>query len=107
MTKQTGTIITVVVGVLSLCCASFCCLLGGIMFTGGGEWSTDLGIPQTGQIDPLFGIGPCCLSILILVVPLLLCWFFLLRDKEESTGMEMEMEEEYEYEGTIEDDNPY
>ncbi len=79
------------------------------MFIGGGEWSTDLGIPQVGQIDPLFGIGPCCLSILTLVVPLLLCWFFLLRDKEEGTememGMEMEMEPEEEFEGTIEEDD--
>lgn len=84
MNKQTGTIITIVVAVLALCCSSLCCLSGGGIFAGGEKWSTDLGIPQTSQIDPLFGIGPCCLSILILIVPLLL-WIFLVRGAEEET----------------------
>jgi hypothetical protein len=103
MTKQTGTIITIVVAVLSLCCSSFCCLLGGGILFGGGEWSTDLGIPQAGQIEPIYGGGPCCLSILILVVPSLLCWLFLVRGKEDTMGIEMEEE----YEGIIEDDISY
>jgi len=80
-------IITIVVAVTTLCCSSFCCLFGGSMLLGGGEWSTDLGVPQTGQINPLYGTAPCCLAILIWIVPLLL-WVFLVRGAEEEAIVE-------------------
>ena len=83
MTKQTGTIITIVVAVLTLCCSSFCCLFGGLTLLGQGEWSTDLGVPQAGQIDPLYGASIVCLGILVWVAPVLL-WFFLVRGKEDA-----------------------
>jgi len=86
MTKQTGTIITVVVGVLAfLCCTIPLCIFGIAIFTGQMPWSTTVGqTTQTGTIQPAYGIAPCCLSILVLVVPVLL-WFFLVRGKENGS----------------------
>jgi hypothetical protein len=83
MTKQTGMIITIVVAVLTLCCSSFCCLFGAGTLLGGGEWSTELGVPETGQIDPVYGVPVICLGILLWVVPVLL-WLFLVRGKENA-----------------------
>jgi len=76
-------IITIVVAVMTLCCSSFCCLFGGITLLGGGEWSTELGVPETGQIEPLYGTPIICVGILLWVVPLLL-WIFLVRGKEDA-----------------------
>jgi len=83
MSKQTGMIITIVVAVLTLCCSSFCCLFGGITALGGGEWSEEIGIPESGQIEPILGVSTICLGILAWVVPLLL-WLFLVRGKENA-----------------------
>ncbi len=80
MSKQTGTIITIVAAVLTLCCSSLCCLSGTVTLAGGGEWSEDIGV---GQIEPTLGIPVICLGILIWVVPLLL-WLFLVRGKENA-----------------------
>lgn len=85
MSKQTGTIITIVVAVLTLCCSSLCCLSGAITLAGGGTWSAELGAPETGQIDPVYGVPVICLGILVWVVPLLL-WLFLVRGKENGVG---------------------
>ena len=75
MTKQTGTIITIVAGVLAfLCCTIPLCLLGIAIFAELIPWS----------IEAAWGIAPCCLSILVLVVPLLL-WVFLVRGKENGS----------------------
>jgi len=108
MTKQTGTIITVIVAVITLlCCTGPLCSGGIALFTDVGTWSSDID-----SIPPASGIAPCCLSILVLVVPVL-CWLFLVRNKQETMGMEMdmememEMEPEEEFEGTIEDDISY
>jgi len=86
MTKQTGTIITIVVGVLAFLCCTVPLCIGGIMiFAGLGTWNTELGTgTQTGTIPTAYGFAPCCLSILVLVVPLLL-WFFLVRGKENGS----------------------
>jgi hypothetical protein len=83
MSKQTGMIITIVVAVLTLCCSSFCCLSGVATLLGGGEWSSELGYPESGQIEPVYGVPVICLGILLWVVPLLL-WLFLVRGKEDS-----------------------
>lgn len=89
MTKRTGTIITIVVAVLTLCCSASCCLFGGLFATGQGEWTTDVGGLDTGQIDPVFGIPLICLGILAWVVPVLL-WVFLVRRKNgEATATNM------------------
>ncbi len=90
MSKQTSIIITIVVAVLTLCCSSCCCLFGGITLFGGGEWSTALGVPETGQIEPLYGIPIICMGILLWVVPLLL-WLFLVRGKENAVAVEEDM----------------
>ena len=87
MSKQTGTVITIVVGVLTLlCCTIPLCIGGIVIFAGLGEWSAEFGPgAETGNIPPAYGIAPCCLSILLLVVPLLL-WLFLVRGKENGVG---------------------
>ena len=108
MTKQTGTIITVVVAVITfLCCVGPLCSAGIALFADVGTWSSDLGsYSGSGSIPQAYGIAPCCFSILVLIVPVL-CWVFLVRNKGEATGMDMEMEPEEEFEGTIEDDISY
>lgn len=85
MTKQTGMTVTIVVGVLTLLCCTLPMCVGGItIFAGLGEWSTEFGpSSQSGAISPAYGIAPCCLSILVLIVPLLL-WLFLVRGKEDA-----------------------
>jgi hypothetical protein len=95
MTKQTGTVITIVLAALTLlCCTAPLCSAGIALFFGAGE-ELDLGV----EIPPGVGIVPCCLSILLLVVPLL-SWLFLVRGKEDGV-----VEEEY-IEGSIEEDFP-
>ncbi len=86
MTKQTGTIVTAVVGVLVLLCCTIPLCIGGFMiFAGLGTWNAEFGSnAQTGVIPSAYGIAPCCLSVLVLVVPLLL-WVFLVRGKENNS----------------------
>jgi len=98
MTKQTGTIITIVVGILTLLCCTIPLCSGGLMlFAGLGEWTSEFGPDmQAGEIPAAYGIAPCCLSVLVLVVPLL-CWLFLVRGREGAVA------EEY-IEGSIEED---
>ena len=77
MTKQTGTIITIVVAVLTLCCSTICCASG--IFT-----LVDEG--RTLDIEPyvgIVGIPAICLGLLVWVLPLLL-WLFLVRGKENT-----------------------
>ncbi len=95
MTKQTGTIITIVVAVLALCCSTVCCTSGIITAVSDRQYVEGLEV----YVEPYYGAFPCCLSILVLIVPLL-CWFFLVRGKDDTTGMGIEEE----FEGTIEDD---
>jgi len=75
MTKQTGTIITIVVAVLTLCCSAVCCASGIVTATSGGQWLDDI------YVEPYYGVPVICLGILVWVVPLLL-WLFLVRGKE-------------------------
>ncbi len=98
MTKQTGTIITIVVAAVTLLCCTLPLCSGGIAILAGlGEWSSEFGPDiQTGDIPAASGIAPCCLSILVLVVPLL-CWLFLVRRKGDAVAEEI-------IEGSIEED---
>ena len=93
MTKQTGTIITIVLAALTLlCCTTPLCSAGIAFFAGAGE-----NLDPTWDIPPSVGVAPCCLSILVLVVPVL-AWVFLVRGKEDAI-----IEDEY-IEGSIEED---
>ncbi|MDY7078129.1 MAG: hypothetical protein SXV54_14535 [Chloroflexota bacterium] len=85
MTKQTGTIITIIVGVLTLlCCTGPLCTGGILILADLGALISELDPSlQTGTIPQTYAIAPCCLSILVLVVPLLL-WLFLVRGKNNS-----------------------
>lgn len=84
MDKKKGTTITIIVGIITLLCCTTPMCLGGIgIFTGTGTWTTTIGLDtQTGDIPIAWGALPCCLSILVLVVPLL-SWIFLVRGKED------------------------
>jgi hypothetical protein len=101
MTKQTGTIITIVVASITLLCCTLPLCSGGIAILAGlGEWTSEFGPDmQTGDIPAASGIAPCCLSILVLVVPLL-CWVFLVRGKDDTAGAAVEEV----IEGSIEED---
>jgi hypothetical protein len=81
MNKQTGTIITIVIAVLTLCCSATCCL-GGVLVALNEEINLYWGI------EPAWGIAPCCLSILVWVAPLLL-WLFLVRGKNGDSGNDL------------------
>ena len=78
MTKQTGTIITIVLAVVVACPSIFCCLFGALTAAGQGTFT---GISdQTGQIPPAVGVGLICLSLIGLLVPVA-SWFLLVRGK--------------------------
>lgn len=98
MTKQNGTIITIVVAIITfLCCTGPLCSAGAMIFADLGTWNSEFGsYSDTGTIPQSYGVAPCCLSILVLVAPLL-CWLFLVRGKENAVT------EEY-IEGSFEDD---
>lgn len=78
MNKQTGTIITIVAAVLTLCCSVTCCGFG--IFTIVDEGYT-LGLDMSPYA---VGIPGVCLAILVWIVPVLL-WVFLVRNQEDST----------------------
>ena len=78
MTKQTGTIITIVLAVIVACPSIFCCLFGALSAAGQGTFTGVSG--ELGQIPPAVGIGLVCLSLIGLLVPVA-AWFFLVRGK--------------------------
>jgi hypothetical protein len=93
MTKQTGTIVTIILAALTLlCCTAPLCSAGIALFARAGE-----NLDPSLEIAPGVGFVPCCLSILVLVVPVL-SWVFLVRGKEDAI-----VEDEY-IEGSIEED---
>jgi hypothetical protein len=72
MDKRTGTIITIVGGVVALClCLG--CVGGGIGWSASGD-----------EFQPL-GLILLCPALLTWALPILL-WVFLVRDKEDGTG---------------------
>ncbi len=73
MDRQTGMIITVIVAVLTLCCSVLCCTTGLLI-------ALNEQLELYWDIEPGVGVAPCCLSILVWVIPVLL-WFFLVRGK--------------------------
>ncbi len=76
MDKKTGTIITIVAAVLTLCCSITCCVGGILNMVDGGN---TLGL----DINPyLIGLPAVCLGILGWAIPILL-WVFLVRGRED------------------------
>jgi len=90
MSRQTGTVITIVVAVITLCCSSFCCLFGALTLFGGATWSEELG---TGEIPPVYGAPVICLGLLVWLVPLLLYLFLVQRQPPAETADYEEIEE--------------
>lgn len=83
MDKQTGTIITIVVAVLSLCCSVTCCGVG--LYHALFEEVIDIEQP--------YGFITICPAILVWVIPVLL-WVFLVRNQEQKEeGMGEEFDE--------------
>ncbi len=76
MDRQTGITITIVLAVLTLCCSTTCCISGAFM-------TIDQGAALDTYIEPIWGMIPLCLSVLIWIVPLLV-WILLVRKKEVS-----------------------
>jgi hypothetical protein len=77
MTRQTGLIITIASAILVGCPSLFCCLFGAISAAGQGTF--ELG-QDSGQIDPMVGVGLVCLSLIGLAAPIAV-WFFTVRGK--------------------------
>lgn len=77
MNRKTGTIITVVVAVLTLCCSATCCAGGLVM-----AFSKQLDVGYEGEW--YYGLPLICLALLAWVLPFL-AWYFLVRGKENST----------------------
>jgi len=79
MTKQTGTTITLVVAILTLCCSLTCCAAGIFIL---------IDQNQTIDIDAepyVAGIPTICLGVIVWIIPLLL-WLILVRGKEEPSA---------------------
>ena len=54
MSKQTGTIVTVIVALITLCCSIGACTAGVVIATSQLEWPEDLGVPRSGLIEPAY-----------------------------------------------------
>jgi hypothetical protein len=76
MSKQTGTVITIIVALMTLCCSMTCCGSGIYTAASGGQWVDELNL----YLDWWYGLPVICLGILVWVVPLLL-WLLLVRGK--------------------------
>ena len=81
MSKQTRIIITVVVALLTLCCSSIICSVGGMIAFGSVDWWEDLGVYTGGEIDHFYGVPVICLGLLIWVIPVVLAVFVARRSK--------------------------
>lgn len=77
MTKQTGTIITIILAIVVACPSIFCCLFG--IITAAGAGTATLG-EQSSQIPQPVGFVLICLSLIGLLVPGV-AWFLLVRGK--------------------------
>ena len=87
MDKKTGTIITIVVAVLTLCCSLACCGGGIATLTGNGTYTMGT---DSGNLPTWAGIPGICLAILVWAVPVLL-WVFLVRNAEDETADPMDV----------------
>ncbi len=78
--KNTGMIVTVITALLCGCCSLFTCIMGIGTVTGNGTY--DLG--GTSQpMPPTTGYVFLCLSIIIIIIPIVV-GFFMLRKKPEA-----------------------
>ncbi|MFB0534817.1 MAG: hypothetical protein ACETWR_07530 [Anaerolineae bacterium] len=79
MTRKTGSIITIVLAVLTLCPSFFCCVFGATTLAGRGTY--ELGA-ESGALPPTVGLPLILLALLAWLVPLA-SWFFLVRGKTD------------------------
>ena len=86
MTKQTGTIITIVLAVIFGCCGLITCSSGVIALAGLGTWDTTdfSGVTRTGQIPPVYGLPIICLGIVFVAIPVV-SYFLWVRGKNGDT----------------------
>lgn len=77
MNKNTSMIVTIVVALLCSCCALFTCIMGFGGVTGNGTYSVG-GVDQ--PMPPTAGYALLCLSVILILVPIV-TGFFLLRKK--------------------------
>ena len=77
MSKQTGTIVTIVAAVLTFLCSMTCCIAGAGIAA--NEW---LDLTEF-HVKWSYGALSVCSGILVWLVPLLL-WLFLVRRKEHA-----------------------
>ncbi len=81
MNKNTSMIITVVLALLCSCCSLFTCIMGFGGITGNGTYNLG-GAEQ--PMPPTAGYALLCVSVILILVPLI-TGFFLLRKKPETT----------------------
>lgn len=81
MNKNTSMIITVVLALLCSCCSIFTCIMGFGGITGNGTYT--LGNVEQ-PMPPAAGYALLCMSLILILVPIL-TGFFLLRKKPEAT----------------------
>jgi len=79
MTRKTGSIITIVLAVLTLCPSFFCCVFGATTLAGRGTY--ELGT-ESGALPSWVGLPLILLALLAWLVPLA-SWFFLVRGKPD------------------------
>jgi hypothetical protein len=79
MTRKTGSIITLVLAMLTLCPSFFCCVFGATTLAGRGTY--ELGA-EGGALPPTVGLPIILLALLAWLVPLA-SWFFLVRGKTD------------------------
>ena len=82
MSKQTGTIVTVIVALITLCCSIGACTAGVVIATSQLEWPEDLGVPRSGLIEPAYGYPVICLGLLVWIIPVLAAVFLIRRAKD-------------------------
>jgi len=85
MTKQTGTIITIVAAIIFGCCALSSCIGGIATFVGGGTYTLGR---EVGSLPPWTGIFGICFGIFFVLIPIAL-WFFLVRGKNGEGAAEV------------------
>ena len=78
--KTTNTVITVAAAIIFGCCSLFCCIMGFGTVTGNGTYELN---GQSSQLPPTYGYVFLCLSIILIIIPIVI-GFFTLRKKPEA-----------------------
>jgi len=82
--KNTGLIATIASALLCGCPGLFLCIFGVVAATGNLPYNTELnGITQSGTVPPAVGAVLLCLSLLLILIPVVV-GFVTLRKKPEA-----------------------